>query len=102
MATKKVCRKVTKKRKNTRVYKSVYNEHRGHYLPEWKAIGRAIKALRQKKGLSNAEVASKLGKSSAYYGHIEQGYNNPRTLPTECKTALAEILGVPYEVLWGD
>lgn len=98
MAIKKVFKKKTSKR----VYKRIYNERRGHYLPEWKAIGRTIKALRLKKGLSNVEVASKLGKSSAYYGHIEQGYNNPRTLPTECKTALAETLGVPYEVLWGD
>ena len=102
MANTKVCKKVSKKNPPKRVYKRAYNEHRGHYLPEWKAIGRAIKALRLKKGLSNAEVASKLGKSSAYYGHIEQGYNNPRTLPTDCKTALAEILSVPYEVLWVD
>lgn len=102
MATKKVCKKVTKKRKNTRIYKSAYNEHRGHYLPEWKDLGNRIKELRQSKGVTASQIAGALGKSAQYYGHIEQGYNNPRTLPQADKVTISKLLGVPYEVLWGD
>jgi DNA-binding XRE family transcriptional regulator len=100
--TKKPKKTYKKPVKKACAYKRSYNEHRAHYLPEWKRLGKAIKVLRQHKGLTGAEVAKTLGKSAQYYGHFEQGYNDPRTMPTDCKIALAEALGVPYEVVWGD
>lgn len=99
---KRKAKKTYKKPVKKYAYKRSYNEHRAHYLPEWKRLGKTIKVLRQNKGLTGAEVAKTLGKSAQYYGHFEQGYNDPRTMPTDCKIALAKALGVPYEVLWGD
>lgn len=93
---KKVSKKVSKK-----VYKKQYNEARAHYLPEWKETGAFIKAKRTEKGISQNEMAEKCGRSIQYYGHMEQGYNNPKTLPIAVKAIIAETLGFEFEELWG-
>lgn len=105
MIKRRTTKKTVKKRKKTKkryAYKRVYNERRAHYLPEWKELGAKIKACRLNRGLTSQEMANRLGKSPQYYGHIEQGYNDPRTLPTDTKKRLARILEMTYEGLWGD
>lgn len=83
------------------VYKKQYNEARAHYLPEWKEIGGLIKARRVSLGLSQNTMAEKCGRSIQYYGHLEQGYNNPKTLPIEVKKIIANELNFTFEELWG-
>lgn len=94
--------KKTAKKTAKKVYKKSYNDSRAHYLPEWKDLGAKIKLNRYKVGMTSQEMARQLGKSTQYYGHIEQGYNDPRTLPNKTKIALAVLLEMKYEELWGD
>ncbi|UJH67378.1 helix-turn-helix domain-containing protein [Allomuricauda sp. SCSIO 65647] len=60
-------------------------------------IGKVINVLIKKKGLTQAEVANKIGKSTTALSQIINGaYNpNPDTLDKICK-----VLGVPQPILY--
>lgn len=59
-------------------------------------IGRKIKALREKKGLTQAEVAKKAGIHFNYFARVERGEVNPRIPIIE---KIAKALGVRSSVL---
>ncbi len=42
-----------------------------------KALGKKIQGLRKSAGLTQEQVAEKIGISRAYMGYIEQGRNSP-------------------------
>lgn len=78
------------------------NERRAHYLEEWKAIGKVIRERRDELGFTQAEMSKRCKLTKAYYGHLEQGYDDPRKANPNAKKALANALRMPYEELWGD
>jgi transcriptional regulator with XRE-family HTH domain len=58
---------------------------------EEKSVHEKIKLVRQTKGLTQEEVASKLGMSANAYGDIERGCSDPKLSKLE---QISEILGV--------
>lgn len=78
------------------------NERRAHYLEEWKALGKTIREKRDELGFTQAEMAKRCKLTTAYYGHLEQGYDDPRKAKLSVKKALASALHMGYEELWGD
>jgi repressor LexA len=65
-----------------------------------KKLGEKIKEIREKKGLTQAYVSSKLGyKSSSMLSEIESG---KKGLDAEKVPLLADILGVPIDKLFFD
>ncbi len=62
-----------------------------------KVLGKKIQKLRKQKGMSQEELAEKLGFSRVYMGYIEQGRESP-SLKLVIK--LAKKLGVKVEDLF--
>ncbi len=62
-----------------------------------KVLGKKIQRLRKQKGLSQEELAEKLGFSRVYMGYIEQGRETP-SLKLVIK--LSKKLGVKVEELF--
>lgn len=61
------------------------------------ALGRAVKALRKERGLTQAEVAEKMEVPATYLSDIERGIRNPSWTTI---LALAKALGVkPSEIV---
>jgi len=59
-------------------------------------LGRSIKLCRTNLGLSQEELASKIGKSVSYISLIEQGKRDPAISTVE---EIARALGVPLSLL---
>ena len=59
-------------------------------------IGDVIKSAREKAGLTQLELSSMVGVSSAYYADIERGRYNPSL---KVLTRLADILGIDLNFL---
>ena len=55
------------------------------------SVNEKIKLIREAKGLTQEQVAEKLGISSTAYGNIERGNNDPKLSKLE---KIAEILGI--------
>ena len=55
------------------------------------SVNEKIKLIREAKGLTQEQVAEKLGISSTAYGNIERGDNDPKLSKLE---KIAEILGI--------
>lgn len=62
-----------------------------------KALGKKIQKLRKRKGLTQEELAEKLGLSRVYMGYIEQGRESPSL---KLLIRLAKKLGVKIEELF--
>lgn len=62
-----------------------------------KVLGKKIQKLRKQKGLSQEELAEKLGFSRVYMGYIEQGRETPSL---KLLMKLANKLGVKVEELF--
>lgn len=62
-----------------------------------KNLGEKVKKLRKNHGLTQEELAVKIGVSSAYIGFIEQGQRNP-SINTADK--IARVLGVKFSDLF--
>ncbi len=63
------------------------------------ALGKRIRQLRQRTGLSQERFAAKAGLDRTYYAGIERGERNP-SVKQLAKIAVA--LGVPLAALFGD
>jgi transcriptional regulator with XRE-family HTH domain len=61
-------------------------------------VGAAVMAARERAGFTQAEVASRMGISTAVYGRIERGHMLP-SIPTLCQ--LCTALDIPASVLIG-
>ena len=59
-------------------------------------LGRRIRALREKRELSQAQLAERAGLSSKYLGEIERGEGN---ISMELLTKVAEGLGAPLSAI---
>ena len=64
----------------------------------YKEIGLKIAYYRKKKGLTQAPLAEKVGKSTNYIGLIERG-NNGKSFSMGTLFAIAQVLGVEPEEL---
>lgn len=64
---------------------------------DYVAVGRRIRAMRRGAGLTQAELAERVGISASFLGHVERG---TRVLSVETLVALCQALGVtPNELL---
>jgi transcriptional regulator with XRE-family HTH domain len=63
---------------------------------EAQKLGKNLKRIRTKKGISQGDIVRSLGMDRAFISNIENGKTNP-TLATIAK--LAKALGVPIEDL---
>jgi transcriptional regulator with XRE-family HTH domain len=61
-------------------------------------LGTALAAARKRAGLTQAEVAVRVGIAAAVYGRIERGHMLP-SVPTLCQLCVA--LDIPANVLMG-
>ena len=62
-----------------------------------KKLGERLKKLRQEKGMSQGDIARKLGVHRSYISRIERGVRNPTVKNVE---RIAEALGVsPHKLL---
>jgi transcriptional regulator with XRE-family HTH domain len=62
-----------------------------------KKLGERLKKLRQEKGMSQGDIARKLGVHRSYISGIERGVRNPTVKNVE---RIAEALGVsPHKLL---
>lgn len=59
-------------------------------------VGAAVKALREARGLTRAQVAGKIGRSEQLVGAIERGF---RAATPPVRRALADAMGVPLAAL---
>lgn len=59
-------------------------------------IGKAIRKAREKKGLTQEELALEAGLNRAYIGYIERGERNPST---ETISKIAKALKIPAKDL---
>ena len=57
-------------------------------------LGKRIKLERQRAGLSQKELADRMGTSAAMIGHYETGYRRPKY---DTLSRIAEALGVSYD-----
>ncbi|MCB8505388.1 helix-turn-helix domain-containing protein [Enterococcus durans] len=64
-----------------------------------KLVGTRMKQKRLEKGLTQADVATKSGISSRYYGSIENGKNSPSI---EKLSAIAKVIGCSLHFLLND
>ena len=62
-----------------------------------KALGKKIKRLRKEKGLTQEQLAEKIGVSRAYMGYVEQGRN---TASLEVLEKVSKVLKVPLSQLF--
>lgn len=62
-------------------------------------FGQKIKQLRTERGLTQEELAARVGKGKSYICNIEKGF---RTTTLDCIPPLAEALNVPIGELMGD
>jgi transcriptional regulator with XRE-family HTH domain len=65
-------------------------------LPDAHALGRAVRAIRTERGLSQAQVAEAVGFIQAWISHVEHGRRNPSWSNI---VRLAEGLGVSVSEL---
>lgn len=72
-------------------------KHMSNYINE-RAIAERVRSARKAAGLSQEELASKLGLTDGGYGHYERG-RQPFTL--ELLASLSRILGRPLEYFLG-
>lgn len=60
-------------------------------------LGKAIKALRKKKDLSQGEFSNRIGITQSYLSGIEKGHKKPSI---EVVESIAKSIGVPLAVLF--
>ena len=65
-------------------------------LPDQRALGRAVRAIREERGLSQVQLAEVTGFIQAWVSHIERGQRNPSWNNV---VRLAEGLGVSVSEL---
>jgi transcriptional regulator with XRE-family HTH domain len=65
-------------------------------LPDAHALGRAVRAIRAERGLSQVQVAKPTGFIQAWISHVERGRRNPSW---ENVVRLAEGLGISVSEL---
>ena len=61
------------------------------------ALGEAVKALREERGLTQAQLAARAGIDVTYVGHIERGERNPTLIAL---TRVCRGLGVRMPMLF--
>lgn len=62
-----------------------------------KRLGKRLRELREKKGITQEELALKAGLNRAYTGYIERGERNPST---ETLSKIARALKIPLHELF--
>lgn len=62
-----------------------------------KTLGKKIKKLRKEAGLTQEQLAEKVGVSRAYMGYVEQGRNTPSL---EVLEKISKVLKVPLSQLF--
>jgi transcriptional regulator with XRE-family HTH domain len=68
------------------------------FAPDARALGRAVRAIRTERGLSQVQVAEATGFIQAWISHVERGARNPSWSNV---VRLAEGLGVSVAELAG-
>ncbi|HEU4904821.1 MAG TPA: helix-turn-helix transcriptional regulator [Solirubrobacterales bacterium] len=71
--------------------------------PDHAALGRAIQALREEAGLTQEDVATRIGRDSPAVGNLERGTANPTYesllgLAAGLETELSELFGRAEEI----
>lgn len=64
-----------------------------------KQRGARLKEAREKTGLTQVQVAKKIGVSKSYYFHVEQGFNDLAKVRGSIKILLEKVLHVDIESL---
>lgn len=59
-----------------------------------KQRGARLKQAREKTGLTQVQVASKIGVSKSYYVHLEQGFNDLGKVRGSIKILLEKVLHI--------